>query len=438
VRSRLVLLLAALATAGTARRAPAQTAAGAQAPAAADLSVVSDAPERVTFDEAVDRALQHNPNVREAAQTILRAQALLQQARAAVLPTLYAAAGSTVLDAARGFSGQVTQPRTQSALNATLSVPLAAASWAEKNYAADQVRIARISAEETRRQVALTAAQSYLAVVAARRQREITRQNLDTARALEEYARARLDAGKGSRLNHLRATQERATAEALLQVAELAVSRAKEALGLAMYVDGPVDAAADPDLRPVPPPSSDAWLEQRRDVRLFTAQQAAAERLASASWTLFVPTISASFTPQYVTPAGLFEPARTWRALFQLQLPVYDGSLFARKRLREADRESARIRLDAAKVQARSELRVAQDAVAQNEQVVASTRLAADAAAEALRITEIAYRAGATSNIEVVQAQQGARNAAIGLAVVEDRLRQARLDLLDALGQFPQ
>jgi outer membrane protein len=401
--------------------------------------VPTSAPERVTFDEAVGRALQHNPSVREAAQTILRAQALLQQARAAVLPTLYAAAGTTVLDAARGFDGQVTQPRTQSALNATLSVPLlAAASWAEKNYAADQVRVATISAEETRREVAMTAAQAYLAVIAARRQQEITQENLDTARALEEYARARLDAGKGSRLNHLRSTQERATAEALLQAATLATSRAKEALGVAMYVDGPVDAAADPDLRPALPPSSDAWLEQRRDVRLFTAQQEAAERLAGASWTLFVPTISASFTPQYVTPAGLFEPAKTWRALFQLRLPVFDGSLFARKRLREADRESARIRLDALKVQARSELRVAQDAVAQTEQVVASTRVAADAAAEALRITEIAYRAGATSNIEVVQAQQGARNAAIGLAVVEDRLRQARLDLLDALGQFPQ
>ena len=45
------------------------------------------APGRVTFDEAVGRALQENANVREAAQAILRAQALLQQARAAVLPS---------------------------------------------------------------------------------------------------------------------------------------------------------------------------------------------------------------------------------------------------------------------------------------------------------------------------------------------------------------
>jgi outer membrane protein len=432
--SRLFPALVVCAALAPAAPLPAQSAApvaGAPAPAA-------DALERVTFDEAVDRALRHNPGVREAAQAILRAQALLQQARAAILPTLYAGAGTSVLDAARGFDGQVTQPRTQSAFNASLSVPLlAAASWAEKNRAADQVRIAAISAEETRRQVATTAAQAYLAVIASRRQREIAQENLDTARALEQYAQARLDAGKGSRLNHVRSTQERASAEALVEVAELAVRRSQEALGVALFADGPIDAGGDPELRPAPPPSSEAWLDERPDVRLFTAQERAADRFSRASWTLFVPSIEASFAPQYVTPAGLFEPAKTWRAQFQLRLPLYDGSIFATKRLRETDRESARIRLDALKVQARAELRIAQEAVTRDERAVESTRLAADSAAEALRITDVAYRAGATSNIEVVQAQQGARNAAVGLAVVEDRLRQARLDLLVALGQFP-
>jgi hypothetical protein len=115
-------------------------------------------------------------------------------------PLLYGNVGTTIRDAARGFDGNITQPRIQSAFNATLSYPvLAAAQWAAKTQAADQVGIARISAQETRRQVALTAAQSYLAVIAARRQREIALRNLDTARALEEYARARLEAGKGSR-----------------------------------------------------------------------------------------------------------------------------------------------------------------------------------------------------------------------------------------------
>ena len=155
-------------------------------------------------------------------------------------------------------------------------------------------------------------------------------------------------------------------------------------------------------------------------------------------WTNWVPTGTAGFTPQYVTPAGLFEPARTWRAFFQLQLPIYDGRLIAGKRLQVAERETARIRVGAVTLQARSELRLAQESVRRSEQIVASSRLAAESATEALRITDIAFRAGATSNIEVVQAQQAARNAEVELAVAEDRLRQGRLDLLLALGQFPR
>lgn len=407
-------------------------------PAAAQ--VVSPPPlERVSFDEAVARALERNPSVAQAAQAILRAEALLDQAKSVFHPLLYGGVATSVLDAARGFDGNVTQPKTQSAFAATLSYSfLDAARWASKSQAADQVGVARVSAEDTRRQVAVTAAEAYLAVVAAQRQREIAVRNLDTARALEEYAGARLEAGKGSRLNHVRSTQELASAEGVLQLAELRVRRAQEGLGVALFVDGPVDAVGDPEMRVAAPPSNDAWLQQRPDVRLLSAEAQAADRVARDSWKDRVPTGSASFTPQYVTPPGFFEPSKTWRALFQLQIPIYDASIGPEKRVRIAEREAARLRLDAVTLEARAELRLAQESVARNEQIAATSRRAAESAAEALRISEIAYRAGATSNIEVVQAQQSARNSEIVAAVAEDGLRQARLDLLVALGEFPQ
>ena len=394
--------------------------------------------ERVTFDQAVARALDHNPSVGEATQAILRAQALLAQAKSVFQPTLYGHVGATILDDARGFTGFLTQPRTQAAFAATLAYPmLDTVRWAAKTQAADQVAIARISAEETRRQVALAAAQAYLAVIAAERQREIALRNLDTARALDEYARARLEAGKGSRLNHVRSTQEMAAAEVQLQVTELLVRQAQEALGVAIFADAPIGAQGGPVLQPAAPPASDAWLMQRPDVRLFSAELLAADRVVHDSWRDWFPTGNAFFTPQYVNPKGGFEPAGTWRAIFQLQIPIYDGTLGPTKRARIADRESARFRFDAVKLEARAEARLAQDAVTLHEQMVATSRRSSESAAEALRITDIAYKAGATSNIEVVQAQQTARNAEVLLAVAEDRLRQARLDLLTALGQFP-
>lgn len=395
--------------------------------------------ERVTFEEAVRRAVEKHPTVGQALQTVQRAQALLDQARSVFRPTVNGAAGTTILDEARGFAGNITQPRTQSSFSGTLSYSLLAASrWAAAKQARDQVEIARLSAEESRRQVALIAAASYLAVIATEHQRDIAARNRDTAQALEDYARTRLEAGQGSRLNHVRSSQELAAARALFQTAELAVSRAQEALGVAIFADGPVAANGDPQVEPATPPKEgEAWLLERPDVRLFTAQVNAADRVVSDTWKSWLPTASFAFTPQYVTPAGFFEPARTWRALFQMQVPIYDGTLGATRRLRVADREIARLRLDAVKTEARSELRAAQDAVRRHQEIVAASRQAAESAQDALRITEVAYKAGATTNIEVVQAQQTARNAELQWALAEDGLRQARLDLLVALGQFP-
>jgi outer membrane protein len=405
-------------------------------PAAAQTGPVL---ERVTFQEAVRRATERNPTVAQAAQAILRAEALLDQAKSVFRPSLYGDVSTTVLDAARGFSGNITQPRTQTSFAGTASYPfLAASRWALKNQAGDQVGIARISAEEIRVQVALAAAQAYLAVIGAQHQREISVRNRDTAAALAEYSRARLEAGQGSRLNHVRSAQELASAEGLVQSAELAVRQAQEALGIAIFADGPVDADGDPQIEAAAPPSDeDTWLIRRPDVRLFTAQVRAADRVVRDTWKSWLPEGTAFFSPQYVTPAGFFAPARTWQAFFQLQIPIYDGTLGATRRVRIADRETAKLRLEAVRLEARAEVRVAQESVARREQVVRASREAAENAVEALRITEIAYKAGATTNIEVVQAQQAARNTEILAALAEDGLRQARLDLLIALGQFP-
>jgi len=49
----------------------------------------------------------------------------------------------------------------------------------------------------------------------------------------------------------------------------------------------------------------------------------------------------------------------------------------------------------------------------------------------------MAYKAGASTNLEVIDAERQARDADTAVAVAEDSLRQARLDLLIASGRFP-
>ncbi len=398
--------------------------------------VLAQEPEAVTFEQAVARALERNPSAVQAGLAVERARALLDEAKSVFRPQLHASVGRTILDDARGFDDNVTQPKEQWALSGTASFAfLAPARWAAKSQAGDRLGLARLSAEEVRRQVALLAGQAHIAALGAGRQLAIAERTLETARALEAHARTRFDAGQGTRLDLVRATQERATAEQRAQAAQLALARSREALGIALFADAPLAAVGEPELRPAD--AADGSIEARPDVRLAEAELRAAERIAGDVWKSWVPEGVASFTPRHVSPAGLFEPASTWRATFELQIPIYDGTLGSTRRLRNAERDGARVRLEAARQQARSEARLAHEAVRRNEQIVATSRVAAESAGEALRITEVAWREGATSNLELVQAQQGARIAEGVLALAEDALRRARLELLVALGQFP-
>jgi outer membrane protein TolC len=152
-----------------------------------------------------------------------------------------------------------------------------------------------------------------------------------------------------------------------------------------------------------------------------------------------VPTATAAFEPQFLTPSGLFQPSRTWRGFVAVQIPVLDGgSRSANKRLREVAVGAARIDLTRVQLRARAELRAAQVSVDSTQRALTHARLASQNAADVLRITDIAVRAGANSNIELIDAQRRARESDTAVVIAEDRLRQARLIFLVALGRFPR
>jgi len=398
------------------------------------------APDRVTFDDAVRRALENNPDIAEAAQAILRAETLLQQARSVYRPTVNGNVTTTMLDSERGFNEFVTQPQTQTLLGGSVSYPvLAATRWAQRAQAEDQIRVARLSVGETRRQIALATGQAYLAVIAQQRQVDVNTRARENALAHVEYARARLQGGAGSRLNELRASQELETDEVFLENARLALHRAQEALGVLVAADAPVDAAGEPAFEVVAAPEDASWLAGRADVQLFTAQIAAADRIVRDSWRDWVPTATASFEPQLLAPSGLFSPSRTWRGFVALSVPIFDaGSRRIARRQREVAAQTARIQLTDVELRARADLRTAQASLQSTERGVSHARLAAQHAADVLRISDVAFRAGATTNIELIDAQRRARDADTAAVQAEDRVRQARLDLLVALGRFPQ
>lgn len=269
---------------------------------------------------------------------------------------------------------------------------------------------------------------------------ELNERARDNAKAHYDYANQRFQGGIGSRLNAVRAQQELSGDEARVEDARLAIRRAQEALGVLVAADGPVDAAAEPVFEvPAPTTPDRDLIAGRQDLRVIIARQSAAERVFADAWRDNLPSVSFLFAPQYLAPAGLFANARSLRASVMFSVPLFDsGQRRGLARERAALVDVVRAERSNAERQAKSEIRTAREAVSATERALAYARLAAEQANEVVRITDVAFREGATTNIEVIDAQRRARDAETAAAIAEDAVRRARLELLLATGRFPQ
>ncbi len=420
--------------------APAVPAAAAAAAPAA--SAPAGSVERITFRQAVDRALARNPTAREAAAEVLRAAALVEQARAAALPHLTASAGYTRLAREQRFGAQVLTPLGLTTGNATASVPLVdLATWARWAHALDDRRVAELSAADVRRRIAVATANAFLMVIARHRTLEADQRSLATARAHFDVAHQRQVGGLASRLEEVQAAQEASNDEVLVEQVGLDLRRAQEALGVLLAADGPLDAADEPsfaglDLGEEP---ALADLEARRtDVQTLVARQAAAEHVLRDSWRDYLPTLDFALQDLFQTPATLFAQSQTWQAQLLFTWPLYQGGL--RRGLvheRRALVEEAAANLAGARDQARSDVRTAAAAVRAADRELASARKAAQEAHDALAISNLSYGAGASTSLDVLDSERRARDADTAVATAEDAARQARLDLLVAGGRLP-
>jgi outer membrane protein TolC len=427
-------------------------------------AVVAQTPvpaERVTFDEAISRAIARNPTTAIAAAGILRAEALLIEARSAGRLQVNGNVTTTTLNRGVEFDGATVTPRNQATGSLDVRMPLyAPVRWARRSQAEDGYRVAAANVEEMKRQTAFATADAYLTILARRRVVEANERARDVAKAHFDLARQLQERGTGSRLNELRAQQELSVDEGLVESARLALYRAQEALGVLLVVDGPVDAVDEPALaipadaalpsaaapfsrssEPGPQAVGAAQSNQnlwRPDLRLYGAQQEAAERVLRDSSKEALPFLEGVFQPSSTYPSQFFLPQNSWRFLLQLSMPLVDSGMRRGQRTeRRAALDISRATLANALTTATSEVRAAREAVASAERALVSARAAADQAQQVVEIVNISFRAGAATNIEVIDAERRARDADTAAAVAEDTLRRARLDLLTALGRFP-
>ncbi len=399
--------------------------------------------EQIGLAQAIDRALKKNPTVAVAREEIARVQALVREVRAGSLPwtpTLYGNGTYTHLDDARRSGGALVAGQDQLSLNLTLNVPLVMPQrWVQIDHAQDQVRIAEVSAADIRRQLGVAVARAYLAVVTQHRVLEVNERARQNSQAHLDFARTRLQGGVGNKLDEVRAAQDLSAVVSQLEGARATLAKAQETLGVIVAAEQPLDALPEmalPDIT-LDRALSDAETT-RTDIRALRERKTAADRVVHDSWADYAPLLNAVAQPFYQHPSTLTTPGTGWQAQLLLTIPLYDGGLrYGLHDERVALASEARENLDGAIRQARAEVRGAFTAVLRADDALKAGREGAQLAQEALQLASLAYKQGAVTNLEVIDAERRARDADTTVALAEDTARSARLDLLTAAGTFP-
>jgi outer membrane protein TolC len=403
--------------------------------------------ESVGFQQAVDQALARNPSTLTAVQEVDRIHGLMEEIRAASIPTLVANATYTHLDKARAEFSPVTgnnvtiYPQNQWSGNAQLNIPLfVPAAWAAAIRANDQVEIARFNGADVRRVVALNTAKTYIALVAQKSQVAVNVATRDTAAAQLDYAKKRLNGGIGNKVDAARAAQTLETSEVNLQASYQSLYAAQEALGVLLGAKGPVDASESPKF-PQLPGLDDALAEgpkQRTDVLLAEEEVKASDKSLNMTWTEYMPTLNLIGEPLFQHPQTPPFPEWGWEIQATLSWTIFDGmARYGRTHQREAQLAESRITLDGATRQVLSDVRVSYDAVKRNARALENARQASAYATDTYRLADISYREGYSTNLDLIQAFLASRDAASQAIIAEDSLRQSALDLLVAAGRFP-
>jgi outer membrane protein TolC len=431
------------ATGAAAPAAPAATPAG-TAPAPAAAAPPGEVVERITFRAAIDRVLSSNTTVQQAVAEVLRAEGLILQARSSALPQVNAVANYTRYGTQIKFGGTVVQPHDVKTEQGTVTVPVFnLATWAQWAHAVDNRVIAELSVADARRRVAQAAANAYLTVIARHRTLDNNQRAHETAMAHFDVSHRRQEAGAASRLEEVQAAQDVSNDEVLVEQATLELRRAQEALGVLLSADSAFDAADEPVFGELGV-GGDALAamagvdERRADLRVLAMRQTAAEHVLRDTWREWVPTLGLTAQENLQQPKTAFSLSHSWQAVLQLRVPIYDGGLRrGERRERQALVDEAIANLTGGRVQARSDVRIASTAIRLADQGLVSARRAAAQAHEALDIVNLSYGAGASTSLDVLDAQRRARDADNAAASAEDAARQARLDFLVGSGRFP-
>ena len=401
---------------------------------------------RLTFDDALRRALQVNNQVEQSRQEIEFAEANRSFLLSAVMPKINLNGTLQRNSIERTFGSGADKvailPRNNWNYQITMSQPLYAGRRELRAYSQAKLGIenAREGTRETEDQTLLRVASSFLALVNAGARIDVEKKNIELAEKRRAQADAFYKAGEVTKVDILRAETAVKAAQRVLASAQQARETAESDLRAALDLSGPIDAVV-PDHK-LPPIPDEATLirsaeESRPDVNVAENNKRIAELEVSKQRGYWLPTVT--FDGGLINQKSGFPASNYTYGALRFTVPIFQsGEVPARVAGAKAREEEAKIGVENAKLIAREDIRKALSALhaAETSLGLAHEQFAA-AEAEYAQSFEL-YRAQEATSLDVASSEASLADAR--RAVAEETLNRdlAELRVWYAAGDIKQ
>jgi outer membrane protein TolC len=368
----------------------------------------------LNLEQAVAIGINNSRALRTAAEAVQRARGVLNENRAAFLPTVGGTTTFTHIEPGASFTitengQQVTVPiilQNQWQVNGNINVPidLSGLITAAVQQSQFQEIASRLDFNRTRNDTILNIKNAYYDVLRAKALVTVAEQNLKDAQDQQTTAQQQLDAGIGTRFDVLRAATQVANAQQSLISARnqvnLTTATLNNVLGLDQNTPTTILEANTPAL-----PAEDfngAVAEayaKRPEILQADANIRAAEKGAVLAQRSQMPTLGVGFTVGFSPNAAGFAPlTTTYTSVATLNMPLFDQGL-SRARQQEARAQVETSRTDKQTTQDTVALQVRQAylTLIEAQDRLNVTTAALGEAQEQYRLAQVRFKAGVTA-----------------------------------------
>jgi len=395
----------------------------------------------------VDQGLDQNLDVLQALERITSAEASFEAADAGAFPqlTLSASQETGKRDAKGALSSDTPSTSTTTGnLNVSWLLDLFGQYRRSKESAKATLDAAYAQTDVARLTFLSNVVTAYVDARYYQERIAIARKNLQSRRETLELTRLQLEAGAASRLDVVQS--EGLVNSTLAEIPALEISFRQSVHRIALLLGLPATSlladlqkgAAQPYFRRSVSAGVPADLIRNRpDIRAAERNLAAATAEIGVAEAALYPSISlnGSISPIYASTSNAFGASTTWGFGPSLNLPIFDaGTRVARIKANEAAAREAYLAWKEAVLNAVAEVENALVAVNRTRQTVSALTATVRSYEEALSLATASYRDGASSLLDVLDAQRNVASAQASLAQAVQQLANGYVQLNVAIG----